>query len=82
VIYPDFSVEYWCQKHDLQIAEIKCPNCGLIQKTTIPFIAKECVGLLAPLHKCGPDWQAGLVVSRDSVTRKRWTEFVKDSVNI
>ncbi len=77
MIYPDFPVEYWCKKHNLEVEEIECPNCGLIQKTTIPFIAKTCVGLVAPLHECGPDWQAGTVVPRDPATRDRWAQMVQ-----
>jgi hypothetical protein len=81
MIYPDLPVEYWCKKHNLQVEEIKCQNCGLIQKTTIPFIAKECVGLVAPIHECGPDWQAGLAAPRDYSTRKRWADFVRNSID-
>ena len=79
MIYPDFSVEYWCEKYNLNVEEIECPNCGLIQRTTIPFIAKKCVGLIAPIHGCGPDWQAGTVAPRDITVRNRWTEFVKEN---
>ena len=82
MIFPDFPVEYWCKKHNLQIVEIECPNCGLIQKTTIPFIAKECVGLIAPIHECGPDWQAGLATPRDYNTKERWADFVKNSISV
>jgi hypothetical protein len=62
--------------------EIECPNCGLILKTTIPFIAKECVGLIAPIHECEPDWQAGLVAPLDYNTKERWAGFVKNSISV
>lgn len=71
MIFPDFPIEYWCKKHDLEVAEIECPNCGLMQKTTIPFISKECVGLIAPIHECGQDWQAGIATPRDHEVRNQ-----------
>jgi len=81
LIFPDLPLEYWCKKYNLEVQEIECPNCGLIQKTTIPFISQENVGLMAPLHDCGPDWQGGCAVPRDIATRNRWADFVNDIID-
>jgi hypothetical protein len=82
MIFLDTPLELFCKKHDLEVKEIECPNCGFLQKTTIPFIAKECVGLLAPLHDCGPDWQAGRTAPRNLDERRKWGDLVKDFVEI
>jgi hypothetical protein len=77
MIFPDFPVDYWCKKHDIKVKKLSCPNCGLVQETTIPFIGHECVGLMAPLHKCGKQYQAGTMVARDPKQREEWKEFAQ-----
>lgn len=78
MIYPEISTEEWCEKHDLKVIEVKCPKCGLLQHTTIPFIAKKCLGLEAPLHECGVHYRAAAVVSRDPAKRARWKNLANE----
>jgi hypothetical protein len=81
MIFPDVSVEVWCKKHDIKVKNLECPKCGFIQETTIPFITQECVGLMAPLHECGKQYQAATSVSRDPIEREKWKDFAKLLIN-
>ncbi len=81
MIYPDFPVEYWCEKHNIKVKKIKCPNCGFMQETTIPIICQEFFGLIAPPHKCGTQYQAATMVARDPNQREEWKEFAKLLLN-
>jgi hypothetical protein len=78
MIFPDVSVENWCKKHNLEVRQCVCPNCGYRQTIDIPFITKECVGLVAPLHDCGEQYQASFASPRCAKVRQRWQALVFD----
>lgn len=77
MIFPDVTPEYWCERNGIEIKSLVCPRCGLVQKTTIPYLAQECVGLLAPKHACGSDFQASTMVARDPRERREWRELAQ-----
>lgn len=76
MFYPDVPLEYWVKKHDFKVKKLKCLNCGLIQKTTIPFLSKESIGLVTPVHDCGPEFQRWTGVIKDKSNRNKWARLV------
>lgn len=57
MMFPQVSMEEWCEQHKLVPLERKCKNgCGKILKTTIPVATKKCRGLKSEPHECGPEY--------------------------
>ncbi len=81
MLYPDVPLKIWCKTHNLKVKEFECRNCGIKQETTIPFISQECIGLMAPLHECGPQYQAGTMVARDPKERAAWSKIFNNLLN-
>lgn len=78
IIEPDTPLDEWCRLYDLVVQEKPCLACGVLQKTTIPWAAKNWRGLRAPLHGCGENYRLTTAVHADPKERAEWKAVVKE----
>ena len=72
MIFIDKTVQEWMSKHpSLEIVERPCDHCGLVLRSTRPFVERGYAGLIAPNCACGKNRHTAMSVVTTSAQKHR-----------
>jgi hypothetical protein len=76
MIYPDVTVEEWCERYSLEPTTEPCVKCGQQVTTTRPFATGSWRGLQAEDHGCGVRYLLTIAIDSVGSERQSWANFV------
>lgn len=82
MIYPDVSLEEWCEKWDLEVESSTCYECGRKAYSTIPYLEKDYAGLESPLCPCGSGPCVAVMVPRTAAAHAEWSGLVRGLLEV
>ena len=71
-LFPKVDPSKWARTYNLKVRTSPCSKCGEKQTANIPWATSEYRGLVAPVHKCGKEYQLMTAVPVNKSRREDW----------